>query len=238
MLRSALVWVSAVLWTVGNVSGQTIVYVDDDAAPGGDGTSWASAFDDLVDALAAADAAPAPVEVWIAQGTYVPTSVGAANPRDNVFTFTTPLVIRGEFDGTEATPDDRVIGSNPVVLSGDVNGDDAPGFQNREDNLKRILDAWSAGVAGAVIELGSGFAGPSGSGGYSVFGNETEPAAPPCPTDLDGSNATDFGDLLVLLSSWGACERPPCPADFDASGAIDFGDLLTQLSAWGPCPAG
>lgn len=55
----------------------------------------------------------------------------------------------------------------------------------------------------------------------------------PCPTDLDDSGATDFGDLLALLGSWGACDDRP--ADRDASGTVDFSDLLGLLGAWGAC---
>ncbi|MBT8484967.1 MAG: hypothetical protein HKO59_06435 [Phycisphaerales bacterium] len=54
-----------------------------------------------------------------------------------------------------------------------------------------------------------------------------------CPTDIDGTGATDFTDLLVMISSWGPC--PGCPADVDGNGTVDFLDLLALLSAWGPC---
>lgn len=69
-------------------------------------------------------------------------------------------------------------------------------------------------------------------GGFLVGGSNTPP--PPCPTDIDGSGAVDFGDLLVVLSSFGAC--PDCPADLDGNGDVDFGDLLAVLAAFGPCP--
>ncbi len=62
-----------------------------------------------------------------------------------------------------------------------------------------------------------------------------DPPADPCPADIDGSGAVDFGDILTTLGAWGACGEP-CPADLDGSGAVDFPDLLGVLSAWGPCP--
>lgn len=56
---------------------------------------------------------------------------------------------------------------------------------------------------------------------------------PPCPADLDGSGAVDFGDILAILSAWGnICG----PEDLDGSGTVAFGDLLVVLGAWGPCP--
>lgn len=55
-----------------------------------------------------------------------------------------------------------------------------------------------------------------------------------CVGDLDGDGSVAFGDLLIVLSSWGPCGKD-CPADLDASGAVDFNDLLTVLSRWGAC---
>jgi len=72
------------IWTVGfMIAGQVtstvlvsgpskLIYVDDDAAAGGDGSSWDSAYRDLQDALADANAAQKPVEVHVAQGRYQP----------------------------------------------------------------------------------------------------------------------------------------------------------------------
>jgi len=59
-----------------------------------------------------------------------------------------------------------------------------------------------------------------------------EPAAPPCPQDLNGDNVVDGADLGTLLSAWGG----PGPADFNGDGVVDGADLGTLLSAWGPCP--
>lgn len=64
---------------------------------------------------------------------------------------------------------------------------------------------------------------------WELTGTETTP----CPTDFDGSGATDFDDLLTLLSSWGPCTG--CPADLDENGQVEFSDLLTLLSNFGPC---
>jgi hypothetical protein len=54
------------------------------------------------------------------------------------------------------------------------------------------------------------------------------------PGDLDGDGSVGFGDLLILLASWGDCPPPPaeCAADLDASGDVGFGDLLILLANW------
>ena len=58
-----------VLAITGAANAWQVIHVDDDAPAGGDGSSWASAFSDLQDALAAARAGDV---VRVAQGTYAP----------------------------------------------------------------------------------------------------------------------------------------------------------------------
>ncbi len=43
-----------------------------------------------------------------------------------------------------------------------------------------------------------------------------------------------FGDILVVLGTWGDCPPPPvaCPADLDGDGSVGFGDLLVILANW------
>ena len=57
-----------------------------------------------------------------------------------------------------------------------------------------------------------------------------------CASDLDENGDVGFGDLLVLLTSWGKC-LPTCAEDLDGDGAVGFGDLLVVLTTWGPCHA-
>jgi hypothetical protein len=60
--------------------------------------------------------------------------------------------------------------------------------------------------------------------------------AAPVIGDLDGDSIVSFGDLLLLLGSWGDCPAAPdpCPADFNGNGKVGFEDLLTLLSNWSP----
>lgn len=62
------------------------------------------------------------------------------------------------------------------------------------------------------------------------------PAAPACPSDLDGDRVTGFDDLVLMLADWGACP-PDCPADLDGDDVVAFGDLVLLLAQWGPCEA-
>ncbi|MEM8585808.1 MAG: hypothetical protein AAGF87_16135, partial [Bacteroidota bacterium] len=103
-----------------------VIYVDIDAAPGGDGSSWEQAFTTIT---AAVDAASGGEQIWIADGTY---SEGVS-----VF-ISKQLIFLGGFNGTEATPGESNPFMNIATVTGDVNGDDVDGdFENnRTDNIR------------------------------------------------------------------------------------------------------
>ncbi|MEM9526602.1 MAG: T9SS type A sorting domain-containing protein [Bacteroidota bacterium] len=93
------------------------VFVDIDAADGGDGTSWATAYNDLNVALLSA---PAGSSVWIAEGTYVtPDSVS--------FFIDKELTVLGGFSGVETEASAADPTKFESILSGDVLGNDPVG---------------------------------------------------------------------------------------------------------------
>jgi hypothetical protein len=56
-----------------------------------------------------------------------------------------------------------------------------------------------------------------------------------CPTDLDGSGATDGADLVTLLAGFG--NSGPGAPDVTGDGAVDGADLVALLAEFGkPCP--
>ena len=69
------------LLAMARIATAEIVYVDADAPGGGNGMGWATAFDDLQAALAAASAGD---EIWVAEGTYRPAGAGG----DRAISFT------------------------------------------------------------------------------------------------------------------------------------------------------
>src|SRR5690606_31455982 len=102
-------------------SAQGVLYVDADALPGGDGASWATAFRDLQDALAVAEAGDA---VWVAEGTYRPgDGTAGTGGRDASFALVDGAAVYGGFDGTETSLEERDPEENVTVLSGDLDGD-------------------------------------------------------------------------------------------------------------------
>jgi len=109
-----------------NASGR-ILYVDDDASPGGDGRSWDGAHAYLQDALADANAGPKPVEIRVAQGVYTPDRGAGVTAGDTYATFQLHncVVLKGGYAGLAGVdPNARDIGLYETVLSGDLERND------------------------------------------------------------------------------------------------------------------
>ena len=113
-----------------NIEAATI-YVDAKAkgraAP--DGMSWKTAFASLQDALDKAASTPGSDEIWIAEGTYVPTKIYAPNgvvggvsglhtTHLNTFDLPDQVAIYGGFAGDEKSRAHRSRSSHRTVLSG------------------------------------------------------------------------------------------------------------------------
>ncbi len=107
MLRTATVWLLIVI-SGPIVRAQSVRYVDDDAAPGGDGLSWATAYDTLPAALTAAQPGD---QIWVASGTYVGN-----------FTLALGVEMYGGFDGTETLLEQRDWTAHETILDGNQTG--------------------------------------------------------------------------------------------------------------------
>jgi hypothetical protein len=133
----------------------TIIRVKADATGLATGASWADALPSLVDALQVA--APGS-EVWVAAGTYRPTT-----GTDTYTSFTPPrgVAIYGGFAGTEMLRSERVPTANVVVLSGDIG---VPA--DTSDNSQRILYISQPDVVIDGVTVRDAFGGQYGAGIY------------------------------------------------------------------------
>ncbi|MBN2271487.1 MAG: hypothetical protein JXN61_12785 [Sedimentisphaerales bacterium] len=92
----------------------------------GDGSSWATAFGDLQSALDDADPND---EIWVAEGTYIPTELSdPCDSRSATFSMKNGVGIYGGFPAVgDPNRDDRDHEVYVTVLSGDLLGNDDPG---------------------------------------------------------------------------------------------------------------
>ncbi len=109
-----------------------IIYVDDDAALGGDGTCWETAYRFLQDGLADANKFEGEVEIRVAQGIYAPDRRLGHSDRESTFRFSNGLSLYGGFAGIEAAdPNACDTETYKTILSGDL-----------WENDKEVNDPW------------------------------------------------------------------------------------------------
>jgi hypothetical protein len=102
------------------------IYVNAVAFGANNGTTWANAYTNLQTAINAAGAGS---QIWVAAGTYRPTSYQDPKVTNDVrsrsFLLKGGVSVLGGFAGTEAQLAQRDVESNPTILSGDFNGNDS-----------------------------------------------------------------------------------------------------------------
>ena len=91
-----------------------IIFVDANALGARDGTSWENAYTSLQNGLNNATAGD---EIWVADGTYVPTTT---ENRETSFDIPSNVKVYGGFAGGETELDARNARENITILSGDI----------------------------------------------------------------------------------------------------------------------
>ena len=157
----------------------TILYVNDDASGDNDGSSWANAFNDLQDALNQASNNSSITQIWVAEGTYKPTT---GTDRGISFSMVNGIGIYGGFPGLPGQEGDfsvRDWAANETVLSGDIG---TPG--DNSDNSRRII--YNTGLDNTAIldgftirDASNDFSG-QGSQGGGMWNNGASPSVRNC----------------------------------------------------------
>ncbi|MDC0157592.1 hypothetical protein OAK38_07510, partial [Verrucomicrobia bacterium] len=137
-------------WSLPSVT--KIIYVDADADGEKNGTSWASAYDNLQAALAEADGVNR-TQIWVAEGVYRP-DVGPGqteSDRNSTFQLKNRLEIIGGFYGDEQTFEERGLNGFITYLSGDIGAHHWP-----DDNAYHVVNAAGVDRTAKLIDLGIG----------------------------------------------------------------------------------
>lgn len=167
------------LFFAGSLSAQ--IYVDQGASGSNDGTSWANAYTDLSDAIAASSPGD---QLWVAAGTYKPG--GAAPSIDTFFRMQHDLELYGGFNGTESMLDERDWVANVTNLSGDYNDDDSDAdiTLNRTDNAKHVMWLTDTITSASIID------------GFTVRNGNTE-GADGSGNDRRGGGILTYGNPTI-----------------------------------------
>ncbi len=152
MVRHALWWLTetatVLLFAAIPTTGWAVVYVDVDNVTGRlDGKSWASAYNTVQEGIDVAHNAGGG-DVWIAQGTYKPTST---SDRAVSFQLKPDVALYGGFSGRETRREQRDWARQTTILSGDigVRGD------NRDNSYHVVKGADNATIGGFTITAGN-----------------------------------------------------------------------------------
>lgn len=156
--KAALISAALVLCASQSALAQRVGYVNINAAPGGSGVSWATAYDSLHTALSD----PTIDEVWVARGVYRPD----ASDRTVSFELQSGVEILGGFKGDETSRVQRDWVANETVLSGDLFGNDGPNFFNTFDNSFHVVSAQGVDET-AILD------------GFTVIAGNAEPNVAP-----------------------------------------------------------
>ena len=122
--------------TVCTTAQASVIYVDNDASPGGNGSSWSDAYKYLRDALTAANTGDT---ILVGEGTYRPdednNNPTGSGSRYLSFQPKKGVELYGGYAGVGApAPDERDIVLYETILSGDIDGNDGPDFLNYGEN--------------------------------------------------------------------------------------------------------
>ncbi len=150
-------------------SGQPIYYVKTSGNDASAGTSWGTAFATLQHALTMAGAGS---QVWVAAGTYKPTST---TDRSISFLLKNGVAVYGGFAGTETNLAQRNWQINVTILSGDIDGDAT--LANNSYHVVTGNNTYATSILdGFTISGGNADGGQHGGGiycssGYPVLSN-------------------------------------------------------------------
>jgi hypothetical protein len=173
----------------------SLTYVDVNATGANDGSSWADAFTSLDTVLNASNS----TEVWVAAGTYTPSTGSGINVS---FKPSNDMLIYGGFNGTETMRSQRDFRNNITILSGDIQGNDDANitFDNatRTDNAAHVIEPLGENVLIDGFTISGGNA--TGSGLNSAGGAINAQQSLTINNCIIEKNVSEVGNIRVDVS--------------------------------------
>jgi len=155
----------------GHAAPPGVRHVRADAAAGGDGLTWATAYNDLRQALITAGASGGMItELWVKEGTYLPGPVGSSDRTLN-FTLVNGVGVYGGFAGTEMEREERDPEVHLTTLSGHLGPVQVHNVVIGAGDHSTVLDGFTIrdGLAQGTPTAGTTWAG----GGIHITGSPT-----------------------------------------------------------------
>lgn len=223
LCRSSIAAVVVIQLSLSPALAGVVLYVDDDAAPAGDGLSWNTAYSFLQDALAHATADNSINEIRVAQGSYKPDQDEGGNvtPGDVDASFATlaGVTLGGGYAGPGSPdPDVRDTDLYETILTGDLLGDDGPDFTNYSDNARHVVTAAAGAILDGITIAGGNAAGASPhdkGGGIWSFNVPADIVLTNCT--LRDNSALDSGGGASVRGTGGQVSLSGCRIEHNAA---------------------
>lgn len=212
-------------------------YVRANAPAGGAGTTWATAYRKLQDALAFAAGDPDATinEIFVAAGTYLPDETDAVpsgtDDRNAAFSLRSNLAIRGGFAGSETNAALANPTANVTTLSGAIGGASTSDNSyhvvlSNAHNGTAIFDGFRI-VAGNASGTGGGSA--SQGGGMRLSNSSAQVSR----CTFEGNNASTLGGGAYALGASGSTPLnfTNCTFQNNTAGAAGAGLYFTTSTA-------
>lgn len=200
---------SVALTGTGAAKSGTIWFVNLAAGGLGTGTTWTDAFTDLQAGIAAAGPGD---EIWVAAGTYKPTT---GTDRTVSFLLKEGVALFGGFAGGETQVSQRNFRTNLTILSGDLLDNDNDSIIHSEPSRsENTLNVVSTGSAGALVVQ------PTRLDGFVVRDGNANGS----PWHYAGGIALNFTDRNLSNVTIENCVVTRNTAVFDGGGILNGGN--------------
>ncbi|RPI27619.1 MAG: hypothetical protein EHM61_07835, partial [Acidobacteria bacterium] len=168
------------------------------ARPGGATSGYCENWENVCELSYALASSAAGQEIWVRAGAYKPTTTDP-DPRKGTFQLKNGVAVYGGFNGTESTRNQRNPTTNVVILSGDLNGDDAGFTNNGENSYHVVTGANGATLDGVTISGGNAneVLYPDDRGG-GMYNSSSSPTL--ANVTFSGNNAQWFGGGMCNFS--------------------------------------